>query len=75
MKVSFIHSGDENGNSLGMQIGLYASKKLIKKAKNDTLTNEDVYILKLKCLLNLGKVQEKELRANMNKYRIMLEKV
>ena len=58
-----------------MQIGLYASKKLVKKAKSRSLTNEDVYLLKLKCLLNLAKVQEDELRSNMNKYRIMLEKV
>lgn len=56
-------------------MGYYASRKLAKKANKNALTNEDVYILKLKCLLKLAKTQEQALKTNMNQYRILLEKV
>lgn len=57
--------------------GLYASKKLAKKVKNKKhqISNEEIYILKMKSLLKLVKVQQRELKMNLNKYRIMLERV
>ena len=39
------------------------------------VTNEELFRLKLQCLIKMGKIQQTEMQHNLNKYRMQLEKI
>ena len=64
------------GGLIGVGVGRYAGKKVTKNIKKKKpFTHEQLFILKLKCLLKMGSMQKKELKHNLNLYRLQLEKV
>lgn len=76
LALSFTIIGGIAGGVLGLGLGRYAGRKLKKKIKNKgPLTQEELYITKLECLLKLGSCEVKFATKNLNKYRLILEKV
>jgi len=64
------------GGLLGVGMGRYAGRKITKKMKRKKkVTNEELFRLKLQCLIKMGKIQQTEMQHNLNKYRMQLEKI
>jgi len=63
------------GVVLGSTIGRCFGNKFGKKKKNAKTTQEDLYLAKLKCMLQLGKNQKKKLKNDNNKLRLTIEKI
>src|SRR5690349_17897911 len=73
---SFTIVGGIAGGVVGGTIGRYAGKKLRKKIKRkEPLTQEELYRIKIQCMIQLGKLQKNLLKHNLNKYRTLIEKV
>ena len=49
--------------------------QLTRKKKNEKMTQEDLYMLKLNCLLEAGNIHKNRYRNNINKHRLLVEKV
>ena len=57
-------------------MGMYAGKKLEKKIKkNKKITEFDLFLLKLDCLLEWIDLEKKRFKNNLNSFRMILEKV
>ena len=61
------------GSTLGRCFGNRFGNK--KKKKNAKTTQEDLYLRKLRYMIQLGKTQKKKLRNDINKLRLTIEKV
>jgi len=48
--------------------------QLIRGKKNQKMTQEDLYLLKLKCLLEAANVNKSQNKKNINKHRLLVEK-
>jgi hypothetical protein len=54
----------------------YAQKKLGKKAKSQNgILLEDVYLIKLNWLRKMAQIQSKNLKHNLNNFRLIFEEV
>jgi gas vesicle protein len=64
------------GGAVGIALGRYAGRKLRKRIKHKgPIIEEELYRIKMKCLLKLTKIHAADLKYNLNRYRFILEKV
>lgn len=64
------------GGAVGIALGRYAGRKLRKRIKHKgPIIEEELYRIKMKCLLKLTKIHGSDLKYNLNRYRFILEKV
>ena len=73
---SFTIVGGIAAGVLGGTLGRYAGKKLRRKMKKSgPVTQEEIYRTKVECMTKVGKLQKDFLKHNLNKFRILIEKV
>ncbi len=76
LALSFTIIGGIAGGVLGLTIGRYAGKKLKKRIKKKgPITQEALFITKLDCLIKFAKLNRPNAKRNLNKYRLVIEKV
>jgi len=76
LALSFTIIGGIAGGVLGLTIGRYAGKKLKKRIKNKgPITQEALYSTKLDCLIKFAKLNKPYAKRNLNKFRLVVEKV
>jgi len=63
------------GVVIGSTVGRCFGKNLGNKKKQAKVTQEDLYLSKLKALIKLGYIQKKKYRNNVNKLRLIMEKI
>jgi len=63
------------GVVIGSTVGRCFGKKLGNKKKQAKVTQEDLYLSKLKALIKLGYIQKKKYKNNVNKLRLIIEKI
>lgn len=75
LSVSFV--GGVAGVIFGGTIGRVIANKIsdARFKKKEKTTQEDLFRLKLQCMLQLAKIHKKKSKNNLNNYRLILEKV
>lgn len=63
------------GVVIGSTVGRCFGNKLGNKKKQAKVTQENLYLSKLKALIKLGHLQKKKYKHNVNKLRLVIEKV
>jgi len=65
-----------SAQELEMTLGKYASKKLGRKVRNkEGFIQEEFYLIKIKWLVKMARIQHQTHKYNLNNFRLTIEKV